>query len=322
LELREMALKAGRYIHMAQSKSSASPANPVNSAASSVIPASPAPAAPITAPPQPDEISPRDLELSRGHLDAATGYFTQGDRGRAIDSLGKALALNPKLQREPFAANLIVTLTGRPVSEGVPVLINPQSRADLVLKAGGKPKLKAQAHGKGADTATWTNVLIDLALYAIITTLATLAIFTVGLEGLKDFYEDYSTFTMVDPYGTGTQEEVDWDAVGDISIALLIPISIGVGIVSIISLVIQAAGVHVAATMILGGTGTYVFLLRRYVPFQTIVTLLYGIAGVLMFVLLPNQPEIVTVILFLAIPASVALIYFSSALVADVYAFG
>lgn len=315
LELREMALKAGRYIQMAQSKQSAPP--PGASAGSGSTP-------PPPPPPQysssTEEITQRDIELSRGYLDATTGYFTQGDRGRAIESLGKALALNPKLQREPFAANLIVTLTGRPVSEGVPLLINPQSRADLVTKMGGKPKLKVQDHGKGADTATWSNVLIDLSLYAIITILATLAVFTVGLDGLQDFYDQYSSLSMVESYGT--QEEIDWDVMSDISLALLIPIAIAAGIGSVVGLVLQAAGIHVAATMVLGGNGTLVYLLRRYVPFQTIVALIYGLVGVIMFVLLPSQPDMITIIAFLSVPASIALIYFSAALVADVYAFG
>jgi tetratricopeptide (TPR) repeat protein len=330
LELREMALKAGRYIHMATTRpaGSASPASP-KPITGPVQPLSPTPITgpiqplsptPITGPVQPlsaaGEVTQRDVELARGHLDAATGYFTQGDRARAIDSLGKALALNPRLQREPFAANLITTLTGRPVSEGVPILISPQARADLVIKAGGKPKYKAQAHGKGADTATWPNVLLDLALYGLITALATLAIFTVGLEGLKDAFEEYSALNTYSGAG------YDWDTVADLSLVFLFMMAVATGISSMIGMVIQSAGIHVAATMVLGGNGTLVLLLRRYVPFQTVVMFIYGIVSVISFVLLPSQPSLVTILSILLIPASVGLIYYSAALVADVYHFG
>src|SRR5690606_35210005 len=97
--LRELALKAGRYGRL-----HAPPADPSSATAAFMSAATPATQAPAEEAASAAAADQR--QRARSLLDAAAGYHYQDQRARAIESVGRALDLDPALASDTFAINL------------------------------------------------------------------------------------------------------------------------------------------------------------------------------------------------------------------------
>jgi predicted esterase len=114
--LRELALKAGRYLRQQTAH-----AAPVTSAP----PAVPGPAVQAEpAPPQSPErpISHRDAQRAKQYASQAMDAFMNGDKARAATHLRKALSINPNLAADKATANLAGEITGQPPREALAAL--------------------------------------------------------------------------------------------------------------------------------------------------------------------------------------------------------
>jgi ABC-type multidrug transport system permease subunit len=281
--LRELALKAGHYLRQYAPE-------PLSSGA---------------------EISTRDRELAKQLLDAATSYHLAGDKGRAVDNLGKALSLNPALYRESFVANMIMSLTGMGVADALPLLTYPDHRQALVEKTGGKQRLRRQAHGKGAETATWDNVAVDFLLYALVVALSMAAIFVFTLETIRE---------LIDSAPTATVTAEDLDTLFDASVVALMLLGVFYGVYAALTLAFQGAAIHVVAAYLFGGNGTLVYLYRRLVPFQTYVMLAYALVFVGL-ALTGSATDVWLIIPLIMLVAAFVVLYLMSKLVGEVYQF-
>jgi hypothetical protein len=304
-ELRELALKAGRFIRQETGQTTGAE---TRAEAPEPPPASAKPA-------QKPDVSKRDAELAQFYLDAATNYQTLGDRGRAIEHLGKALTMNPARAQETFVDNLIQITTDLPVDEAMPLLTHPDRREELIRRIGGRRALKKrQKHGEGIESATWDNVALDFLVYALIISLCLAAIFVLVLGQIQDMLD---SMTITTPSST----HIDIDPIMTASAIGLIVMVVFYGITSTISLAIQGAAIHTAATLIMGGDGTLVYLYRRIVPFQTWTT--FGMtAGFLILMLFGSTAEIWFLTPMLLAVASVGVAYYTAELVSQVYNFG
>ncbi len=296
--LRDMALKAGRYIQQESEK--AGTATPSSSAVS---------------PPQPPGVSKRDAELAQFYLDAATNHQTLGDRGRAIEHLGKALSLNPARAHETFVANLISLTTGMPVDEALPVLLHPDRREALIALLGGRRPLETtQKHGEGRETATWDNVGVDFLVYWVVVSISMVAVLLLVLNKIQDMLD---SMTMTTPGTVNT----DLDRLTSASIITLVVGGIFYGIVYTVSLAIQGGAIHVAATSVLGGDGKLVYLYRRLVPFQTWAT--FGIAaGFIVMMMFGSATDTYFLMWLVMTVASISVAYYTAEIVSQVYNFG
>jgi hypothetical protein len=299
-ELRDLALKAGRYIRQQETgQATGAPEAP------------PARAEPAQKP----DVSKRDAELAQFYLDAATNYQTLGDRGRAVEHLGKALSMNPACAQDTFVDNLIQITTGLPVDEAMPLLIHPDRREELIRHLGGRRALKKrQKHGEGIESATWDNVALDFLVYALVIALCMAAILVLVLGQIQDMLD---SMTITTPSST----HVDLDPIMTASAIGLIVMVVFYGITSTISLAIQGGAIHAAATLIMGGDGTLVYLYRRIVPFQTWAV--FGMtAGFLILMLFGSTTDIWFMTPLLMAVVSVGVAYYTAELVSQVYNFG
>jgi hypothetical protein len=95
--VREMALKAGRYLKQQADNAKLDTSAPT----------------PPTLPPTAEKVVTREDEIrARSYLDSALDYHIRGDNGRAYSELSRAFSLNPKLKEEGFVVNLAKELTG------------------------------------------------------------------------------------------------------------------------------------------------------------------------------------------------------------------
>ncbi len=286
--LRELALQAGRYLRQYALDQ------------------------PASAEDEEAEVSARDRELAKSLLDATTTHHLDGDKGRALDNLGKALSLNPALQKEPFVANLVRSLTGMSVAEAMPLLTHPDRRRALVEKTGGKRALRRQAPDKDVETATWNNVAIDFLLYALVVALSMTAIFVFTMETIRELIE-------AAPSSDISAQELD--ALFDASVMALFVLGAFYGIYSALTLAFQGAAIHVVAAYLLSGNSTLVYLYRRLVPFQTYVMLTFALVFVGL-ALTGSATEVWLLIPLVMLFGSLVVTVLLSKLIGRVYEFG
>jgi len=298
-ELRELALKAGRYIRQ-----------PVGATRAHPEPATTSQSAPALARPQ--EVSKRDAELAKSHLDAAINFHALGDPARAVEYLGKAISLNPALEKDRLFANLVMSVMGQPVAAALPVLVHPDRRAEYIARLGGKRKLKhKQAHGKGAEKATWDNVLIDFILFAVVLALVTIAFLVFSLDAIEEAF-DSAAMSATSP---------QLDTLYSANLAFLLVFALLSAVMSAISLAIQGMAIHFAATTFFGGDGTLAYLYRRMVPFQTMVVL--GTSAAIIALTLFGSTGTLLLLIPIAMTAGTVVYYFVlSSMIGEVYDFG
>jgi hypothetical protein len=327
--LRELALKAGQYISQAQTaagrtsqptgRASQTPTDSGASYDSSSAYSTPYDLSSIHDPPP---SSPEDIQKAKAYYETAMTYHLKGDRIRAIDYLGKAAQANPAITRKQEFMGLAVSVTNLPVSEALKVISKPQNYPDMVAPVGSHP-LQRQKAAVPAAESPWGAVLIDLGLYWLIIILAALAIYAFGINSLIDLIHDLPqlpTSSYSSPSYQPVTEE-DLNKIKETGLLVMIPVGIAAGLSAIVGLLIQTFCIHLAATMVMGGSGTWVDLLRDYVPYQTIVTFLMAIGFVLLLALL-KQPGIPWLILLAMMFGSLAALYWASAIVGKVHGFG
>jgi hypothetical protein len=309
--LRELALKAGRYVRL-----NASPADPSSATAafmSAATPVAQTPASEAAA----AAADAEQRQRARNLLDAAAGYHYQDQRARAIESLGRALDLDPALVKDTFALNLAQAVTDLPHDEAIALVRDRDRRAAFIAEIGGKKKLPAAApEGHDTSGATWGNVTIDLLLYALIAAVSTVAIFLLTMNSLIDLIE-----TLPPAPGSTALTTEELELLTDISLGVLIPFALTSGIYAVIAILIQGAAIHFAAITFFGGAASFVYFLRRFVPFQTAVMLVY--AGVFVAIsLLLSDIEYLIMLGVAGFVGSIITFVLLSSLLGNVYGFG
>ncbi len=321
--LRDLALKAGRYIRQSEGAGAAWAASTAQPAASTSRPASRPASQPRSqstehsAQEQP-QTSERDREFAKNLLDSATDFHIEGDSGRAIENLGKALALNPDLLKETFVQNLIMTLTGMSAQQALPVLTHPDRREQLILKVGGKRALKRQQmiDGRAIEDMSWNRILVDLGIYWIVTVISSVIMLFFMLDLIKDVFteaggENIFWYTFLNELETTMS-----DNVLRIILSSLVQ-SIGTTFTTVILLLV----IHYTAVLFFGGDGTMEYLFRRAVPFLTVFT--GGMTVALIVFLLINSSLTVWFLVPLVMAGGVAgMFVYLADLVGKVYNFG
>jgi hypothetical protein len=305
--LRDLALQAGRYIRQ---ETGQAPGAPPGASTGPSAGTAPGPGLP------PRTVSKRDSELAKFYLDAATNYLTLSDKGRAVEHLGKALSLNPALTQDTFVTNLILMATGLPVDQALPQLTHPDRREDLVRRAGGRRPLERQSGRKEGwiAKATWDNVAIDFLIYWLIISISIAAVFLLILNILQEWLDEMAASSP----GATT---VDLEALLAASAISLIIVSVFYGIIYTLSLAVQGAAIHAAATYILGGDGKLRYLYHRLVPFQTWTT--FGmVAAMTVFLLAGQATDIFFLMPLVLIVAFIGVCWYTIELISQVYQFG
>lgn len=263
-ELRDLALKAERYIRQIADAAQAT-AGESTGAATGTGPASHQGA--------PTE---RDIQLARSYLDAATDFMLTDDKGRAIESLGRALALNPGLANDSFIENMIMAVTGLTPAQAVPILVHPDRRGQLIVQSGyQKEPLEVQRHhGEIIEAVTWTQVAVDLGVYWVASTISAIVMQVFGLELLEDFSVEagYSFTPFFDLLvNTSLLKQVLSSSVQ----------GIGSGFFAIMLLLVM----HFLAVTFLGGDANMEIMCHKVVPLMTVFTAANTLALVIFFLI-------------------------------------
>lgn len=151
-ELRELAKKAGSYIHKQSQVSAAPPAQSVPAAPT----APPVKEAPRLADLITEPLAPvRDAQQAQIHYDKAFEMNLRGDNASAVLELGTALYLDSRYMQDKTTAAFAAELTGLSPAEAVQHLADPDNWRPLVEKHGGIKKDATRSSNEWRQLILW-----------------------------------------------------------------------------------------------------------------------------------------------------------------------
>ncbi len=271
-DIKELAVKAGQYIKKQQL------AGNWEGGGRQLTPDPDPKAAPKV------EVSPAREKEAKSLMDQALDYLMNDNRVKAVATARKAFMMNPNLQHDDYYMGVANEVTGRDKEETIAMLTTPEPKS-------GKEKPKRKNSEGATDDATWGEALTDLAIYGLVNA----AIVIVGMLLLIQLVapplrEAIATLPPPPPSEFGSFEEMQAQNQQEMLMALsgflagagiVLSIIYGViyGIFAIVALLIQLFFIHIAATMVLSGEGTFPRLIRKITNFVTVVSVISSVLG-------------------------------------------
>jgi hypothetical protein len=280
-ELRELALKAGRFIRQ-QAEVVAAAATPV------APPAEPAPK-PVTLDPK---LVPQKIQqAAREYADEALSLASAGNYKKAIKQLHKAIQINPAITQDSYFINIAGIVMKRPEEEAIAALEDAAQAGKVVASAEKDKETKGLIeHVKEVRTVTWGMVTLDLILYALITIGGPILLVLILGQSFENWRAAVTAAANAPATGaikTVTPPDQNWLDISDTLRVLDVTMLIAMGGTSLLSgmasIFIQTLAIHLTATRLFKGTGTLDYLLYKLVSFYNrflITVLLILVIGI------------------------------------------
>ncbi|MBL8154270.1 MAG: HEAT repeat domain-containing protein [Anaerolineae bacterium] len=228
----------------------------------------------------PAVVTERDVERARGHMDTAMSLVVNNENAKATKELAKALQTNPNLKDDPYFLSLAGSVLGVGNEEALAMLRSGEKRGDFIKKSEKvKTEKRKSEHLSKAREITTPALAFDLSIYGVV--LAVLTFLTplilsqlmgrmvANAASMEDL--DASTRAMLAEMGDPT---LTFQQLG---IGILLVVAIVSAIASVIALAIQGGLIHLVATRLLKGKGTFTYMMCQITPFYTMVTVVFFI---------------------------------------------
>jgi hypothetical protein len=176
--LRELALKAGRYL---KGTTASVPGVAAVSSTTSV----PSPVTQVAKPePKPRELSYADRQKAKNRLDMAIGLVAQGNNERALTELVDAIRINPELAKDTVALNLASTVTGT---------LSTSEAMEIIVKEAQEPAKRKRTTTSAETVESGDNdniiLLISLLIMFILTAISIVLLRAGTLNALQVVYK-------------------------------------------------------------------------------------------------------------------------------------
>ncbi|MCC6614857.1 MAG: hypothetical protein IT320_15355 [Anaerolineae bacterium] len=263
--LRDLALKAGRYLrqHMSQAGGSAGALAAASSTASNRLKEelshyeTEQPAAARHHLPQRRAVPPADVTRSKSYVDEALSHNMDGDNGRALKALRKALELNPNIMDDAFFVSVAGAVTGDSGQAAIDFILDQQQAKEFVKESKRQQKsVETARHLETAEKSHWSGVVLELVIFMLINVLGTVITFVIFTESISNLSADSG---MLAPQQTSELQSM----VSSVTIMSSVIVGVVSAIGSAVSLFIQGTAIHLVATMIFQGKGTMRYMLDR-----------------------------------------------------------
>lgn len=198
---------------------------------------------------------PHDVrERAKGSVESALSLNMRGENAKALKMLTEALSLDPNLINDKYFESIAAAVTGLDGNGAMRVIIDKSERTNFVEVATKKQKQeRKEKHVSETKQIGWGSLSFDLVLYFFVATFGTFFSFLVLSQAFLGSFGDY---TANEVFADSLPIQPDAIANGFSTPALLL-FSLVIGVSTVIGLLIQMGGVHLVATMMLGGKGTY-----------------------------------------------------------------
>lgn len=204
----------------------------------------------------------------------------RGRNKQAREVLRRALALDPGLGEETLVRNLAADLMSMPGDSAIAHLV-----------AGGVPaeSITSDEKRKNSDdddiSVSWVGLLGNLSLYGVVNGVMVFLTLVLGIGALNGLLDTY--MNQIAAPGTPDAEVLNtfrqFTAAGGVGVAAVI--GVADGILTVLALLLFTSFIHIIATTIMGGYGSYSVMLNRSI-FPGIIavfasTAVYVLVGVL-----------------------------------------
>jgi hypothetical protein len=250
-EIRELAVKAGKYIKREQNR-----IQETSAAAPRIVET--APEVEDEAVEEPEEeyipivVSGSRQSQAKGLMDRALDLSMHGDKDKAIDSISKAFKLNPNLRLDSYYMGVAMDITGMDQASTIRLVTVDETGG----KARNKEKRKNDSSGNSEDV-TWETALIDLALYYTV-------IAGIGIVSAIMIAQAISSGMASMPRSSYNMQTIQsLQAFNNVSIVVSVMYGLIGALFNVGFLVIFFGVMHMIATMMFGGEGTFRGLIHR-----------------------------------------------------------
>jgi hypothetical protein len=295
--LRELALKAGRYLKQ-QVGGSAQPAAAI-----------PTPRSKETSerirrqveeeeyedeivekmtraePPRPKRAATRDeIERSKGYIDSALTQNERGDNGKALKLLRQAIDLNPDIIKDNYFISVASGITNLNPEDTIAFLLDDgqitsfarQSARDVVENR------KAKHIETASETSSWMGVSMEALLYFLINAAGVIIIALVIVQVMQNALNDPGILEELEMSRSMRDTLTSFAGAG---IAFVFIYGIVFGVTQMISLFIYGFIVHLAAVFVFQGKGLYRHFMDKILGFYNKRLLVYYGIGLAIAVL-------------------------------------
>ncbi|MCL4248511.1 MAG: hypothetical protein KJ065_10235 [Anaerolineae bacterium] len=326
--LRELALKAGRYLRQ-QTQQEPPPVQQVGAAASSSSASSrlkeelasyeaedtaKASAIPVQ---RRHVVTQADIDRSKSYLDEALSHNMNGDNARALKALRKALELNPDIKDDGFFVSVAGAVTGDTGQAAINFILD-QAQAKEFLKESKRQQKSVQTamHLETAEKSRWSGVTLELAVFVLINVFGTLIMFFVFTESISSLSTDSD---MISARQAGELRSM----VASFSLVTGLIVGLISGVGSAVNLFLQGAAIHFVATTLFGGKGTIRFMLDKlFGLYNKRLPLLYALLVASVWVTIGAGSPIFTVLIgFITSLIGLQILFKASSLTSQAYNF-
>ncbi len=209
-------------------------------------------------------ITKEDEQRAKHYLDAALSLNIDGDNARAMKNLTRALGLDPRLVKDTYFNSVATAVTQLDGDAAVQMIVDRGERQQFTQKATqNQKKRRVERHMDEAQQSTWTDFWFEWILYALIVIIGPILATLVTSESANNLIK-----TFAQPNGELPPDLQQMQTlVAGMSEASLLPIGIISGLSGVLSLLLQTLLIHVIATRLLGGVGTWRHLIHVLLGF-------------------------------------------------------
>jgi hypothetical protein len=274
----------------------------------------------------PAVVTERDIERARGHVDTAMSLVVNNENAKAAKELAKALQANPNLKTDPYFLSLAGSVLGVGSEEAVEMLRSGEKRGDFIKKSEKvKTEKRKSEHLSKAREITTPALAFDLTIYGVV--LAVLTFLTPLIFSQLGGRMVANAASMED---IDVSSQAAFAQVGDLTltfqqlgIGMLLVIAVVSAIASVITLAIQGGLIHLVATRLLGGKGTFTYMMCQITPFYTTVTVVFFIWAIIAMTLASTGAVLIGGICMLPmILASLFVLFKTAGKIGESYDFG
>lgn len=199
------------------------------------------------------EVSSRAKEQAQSYLNQASDLSFSGNNEKASEMLRKAVQTNPNLKNDDYAKSLASTITGFSSDLAIGFILSEESQ----------PKEKSK-RGGGTGDAGWGEAAIDLAIFWLVAGGSLTVMMLLAIRGVAN--ADMSTASSFE--GAAELQA----AISGLSLIFVLLVGFGISFAYTIYLVINSAVIHFAATSMFAGDGTMPGMIHKTIYYNIITT--------------------------------------------------
>lgn len=214
-------------------------------------------------------ISEQQHNKALSMLDEVEDYKWKGQTDKAIETLSKALQMDPKLWKNSYALGLIRSVTKKAPGEAYDMLMG-----DMAVKR----KKRKKKEMRLPDEVTWGDAFVDLIIYGVVFALLVLIPGLIGLDFFKDSLAETGSAQAMGMTPAEYEDFLEFmDSITPVVVAI---VAVAVGVIMAVTLFIQDIGIHIAALIFFTGDGSLKALIRKTTLFYAFS---YAVMGIMFF---------------------------------------